>query len=114
MLTTPEVLEMLKLDCSVMHYEWGKLGKSSKVAQLAKLDVDSQQPTAELWMGTHVNAPSTCNGKLLSQILLQDPSLLGSLDSPSGQLPFLFKVLSINKALSIQAHPDKVSRRFQI
>ena len=25
----------------------------------------------------------------------------------SGQLPFLFKVLSINKALSIQAHPTK-------
>ena len=24
-----------------------------------------------------------------------------------GDLPFLFKVLSINKALSIQAHPDK-------
>ena len=25
-----------------------------------------------------------------------------------GQLPFLFKVLSVNKSLSIQAHPDKV------
>jgi len=24
-----------------------------------------------------------------------------------GKLPFLFKVLSINKALSIQAHPNK-------
>ncbi len=24
-----------------------------------------------------------------------------------GELPFLFKVLSVNKALSIQAHPDK-------
>ena len=26
-----------------------------------------------------------------------------------GQLPFLLKVLSINKALSIQIHPNKVS-----
>ena len=26
-----------------------------------------------------------------------------------GSLPFLFKVLSAGKALSIQAHPDKVS-----
>ena len=25
-----------------------------------------------------------------------------------GQLPFLFKVLSVNKSLSIQAHPNKV------
>ena len=29
-----------------------------------------------------------------------------------GQLPFLFKVLSVNKSLSIQAHPNKV-RIFQ-
>jgi mannose-6-phosphate isomerase len=28
-------------------------------------------------------------------------------DAASGQLPFLFKVLSIGTALSIQAHPDK-------
>lgn len=28
-------------------------------------------------------------------------------DAPNGQLPWLFKVLSAGKALSIQAHPDK-------
>ena len=28
-------------------------------------------------------------------------------DAAQGNLPFLFKVLSIEKALSIQTHPDK-------
>jgi len=28
-------------------------------------------------------------------------------DKFNGKLPFLFKVLSVNKALSIQAHPNK-------
>jgi len=36
------------------------------------------------------------------------PSLLGEKLAYDGKLPFLLKVLSIQKALSIQAHPDRV------
>ena len=64
-------------------------------------------------MGTHPNGPS----KVLAgdkEIWLSDwidtnlDVLGGSVEETfNGKLPFLFKVLSVNKALSIQAHPNK-------
>ena len=68
----------------------------------------------QLWMGTHVKSPSGVVGSSLSlpNILAANPHLIGSkvsnkFPTSQGNLPFLFKVLSINKALSIQTHPDK-------
>ena len=65
-------------------------------------------------MGTHPKLPVRLpSGRLLSEYLAAHPEELGdnvlSLfpQSKDGALPFLFKVLSIGKALSIQAHPDK-------
>ena len=65
-------------------------------------------------MGTHPKSPSkvASTGQLLSEYLKADPSLIGErvakqFNAQDGNLPFLFKVLSIEKALSIQAHPDK-------
>ena len=64
-------------------------------------------------MGTHPNVPSKVGDEKLSDKLKADSSLIGSdinsafPDSKDGSLPFLFKVLSIGTALSIQAHPDK-------
>ena len=64
-------------------------------------------------MGTHPNLPSQASGKNLADILKEDQELTGKKvvtafpDSEHGSLPFLFKVLSIGTALSIQAHPDK-------
>jgi len=62
-------------------------------------------------MGTHPNAPSIImsTGENLKDIVSANPDLLSSSIAAkyNGDLPFLFKVLSIQKALSIQAHPDK-------
>jgi mannose-6-phosphate isomerase len=65
-------------------------------------------------MGTHSKSPSkvASTDQLLSECLKADPSLIGErvanqFGAQDGNLPFLFKVLSIEKALSIQAHPDK-------
>ncbi|KAK9453283.1 mannose-6-phosphate isomerase [Dipodascopsis uninucleata] len=65
-------------------------------------------------MGTHPSVPSKAKDSQvkLHDILEKDPSLVGApvaakFDSGSDNLPFLFKVLSIEKVLSIQAHPDK-------
>jgi len=62
-------------------------------------------------MGTHPNAPSLkkSTGENLKDIVSSNPDLLttGIAAKYHGDLPFLFKVLSIQKALSIQAHPDK-------
>ena len=62
-------------------------------------------------MGTHPSLPSKdleTQRTLLDMV--QDNQALMSLEITKkygGKLPFLFKVLSIRKALSIQAHPNK-------
>lgn len=68
-------------------------------------------------MGTHPRGPSTiaapdqCSGKSLRNWLAANPWALGAMCDVEatfhGDLPFLFKVLSIKKPLSIQAHPTK-------
>ena len=69
-------------------------------------------------MGTHPNGPSALipaetsnhiqDGKpLLKHTLCANNLSEWCYQKFEGDLPFLFKVLSIAKALSIQAHPDK-------
>lgn len=57
-------------------------------------------------MGDHVSGPSLikATGEPLSQTIASDNSSIGGAKS----LPFLFKVLSIAKPLSIQVHPNTV------
>jgi mannose-6-phosphate isomerase len=62
-------------------------------------------------MGTHPSGPAKIHrtGRLLSDWLLDHPSSVGTV--PAGysadNLPFLFKVLSVETALSLQTHPNK-------
>ncbi|KAI8834801.1 mannose-6-phosphate isomerase [Chytriomyces cf. hyalinus JEL632] len=94
-------------------YEWGRFGLNSKAGQLAAADpsvvIDAKTPYAELWMGTHPNAPSLLWGSSTPlKAALTQANLSPAVSARfAGDLPFLFKVLSIEKALSIQAHPDK-------
>ncbi|KAI9008592.1 mannose-6-phosphate isomerase [Hyaloraphidium curvatum] len=98
-------------------YDWGKLGGESKVAELAAATpgppLDAATPYAELWMGTHPSAPARVVGPhagSLADLVRADPAAALGPDiarAYGNDLPFLFKVLSIRKALSIQAHPDK-------
>ena len=66
---------------------------------------------SKLWMGTHPLLPSKDLETQRSLLdLVQDNQALMSTEISKkygGKLPFLFKVLSIRKALSIQAHPNK-------
>ncbi|KAI8899623.1 mannose-6-phosphate isomerase [Globomyces pollinis-pini] len=95
----------------IQNYDWGKLGKDSKAAQLASYNgtiIEADKPYAELWMGTHPNGPSMLkksNTPLKSIVNAQTVS--ESIYKQYQDLPFLLKILSIRKALSIQAHPDK-------
>ena len=70
----------------------------------------------QLWMGTHPNGPSKLvpsspseSEISLSEWLDANNGALGGKvkEKFDGKLPFLFKVLSVNKSLSIQAHPNK-------
>eukprot|EP00538_Stauroneis_constricta_P004572 CAMPEP_0119557002 /NCGR_PEP_ID=MMETSP1352-20130426/8792_1 /TAXON_ID=265584 /ORGANISM="Stauroneis constricta, Strain CCMP1120" /LENGTH=470 /DNA_ID=CAMNT_0007604035 /DNA_START=163 /DNA_END=1575 /DNA_ORIENTATION=- len=85
----------------VKDYAWGIRGMDSRVARYALEnkavdEVDPDTPYAELWIGTHPKGPAKLKGtgESLREVIGDD-------------LPFLFKVLSAGKALSIQAHPDK-------
>ncbi|EUC56226.1 mannose-6-phosphate isomerase [Rhizoctonia solani AG-3 Rhs1AP] len=95
-------------------YDWGKIGKNSKAGQYARADpefkLQEDKPYSELWMGTHPTLPSKLqSGEKLYDHLQAHPELLGDKvhKQYGGNLPFLFKVLAIEKALSIQAHPNK-------
>jgi mannose-6-phosphate isomerase len=62
-------------------------------------------------MGTHPSNPSKDleTGRSLLDLVSDNKALMSTDISKkyNDKLPFLFKVLSINKALSIQAHPNK-------
>ncbi|KAJ7975743.1 Mannose-6-phosphate isomerase [Quillaja saponaria] len=116
--------KLQRLKCSVQNYDWGCLGPDSQVARLFARNSASQfqpeMPYAEFWMGTHDSGPSFLipsgdNAGLdgsesvtLKSWLSKNPSVLGVkvMEKWGSDLPFLFKVLSVAKALSIQAHPD--------
>ncbi|KAI8147986.1 phosphomannose isomerase type I [Fennellomyces sp. T-0311] len=104
-----------RLLAKTQSYDWGKLGNVSKVARYAQQSgetIDPAKPYAELWMGTHPNAPSVVMDDAhtpLKELIHEYPELSTQTlyEQYNGDLPFLFKILSIRKALSIQAHPDK-------
>ncbi|KAG6889772.1 hypothetical protein C0995_014701 [Termitomyces sp. Mi166 len=113
---------VFKIVPTTQQYDWGKPGSTAKVAQFAAASnipgftINESAPYAELWMGTHVKSPSRVydTGEVLSEHLAKHPELIGAsisekFDASNGNLPFLFKVLSIEKALSIQSHPDKAT-----
>jgi len=68
-------------------------------------------PLLQLWLGTHPNGPTTLSPSTptslnLLSLLNSNPAFhLGSTSSLS-DLPYLLKILSIHKVLSIQSHPD--------
>jgi len=89
-------------------YSWGSdlwiprlLGKNNPEAL----------PWAELWMGTHPDAPSLAKFKNreagLDKIIKKNPAYyLGEYAGTYRSLPFLFKILAAEQPLSIQAHPN--------
>ncbi|XP_070158372.1 mannose-6-phosphate isomerase isoform X3 [Polyergus mexicanus] len=108
----------MELKCAIQTYNWGKHGMDSIVATLMKsanadFVVDEQKTYAELWMGTHENGPSYLKDidVPLQKYIQENTKVLGSdtIQMFGSNLPFLFKVLSINKALSIQVHPNKAT-----
>ena len=125
--------KVFELKNFAQQYDWGKIGSSSLVGRLFDAQksievvhsggsapavgsaIKESEAYAELWIGTHPSGPSTLLGNsttTLQQLIDQDPAThLGGRYDPKSptppSLPFLLKVLSIKKVLSIQAHPDK-------
>ena len=92
-------------------YAWGS---RETIARLQGRPVPSPGPEAELWMGAHPSAPSGLerDGRptTLDAVITADaPGVLGAQVAArfGSRLPFLLKVLSASKALSIQVHPSR-------
>ena len=102
-----------KLSNRVQRYAWGKHGQDSLIHRLLGSN-DTGTLAAELWIGAHSSAPSELitekgNVRLDEAIARQPNAWLGErvVQKFGASLPYLFKVLSVRTALSIQAHPDK-------
>lgn len=94
----------------IQDYAWGS---KTSINELFHIDNPENKPQAEIWMGAHPNGCSTIteNGEeqRLSDFINLDKSGILSVetDTQFGELPYLFKVLAAEKALSIQVHPSK-------
>ncbi len=98
---------MHPLTGSIKRYDWGS---HDAIPSILGIPVDGR-PLAEYWLGAHPNDPSLIDGtSRLDEVIEQDPNLIG--DSArfefSGELPYLMKLLSAGRPLSLQAHPNRI------
>lgn len=103
-----------KLRGKIQHYDWGTKNENAFIPKFLDINPEKDLAYAEYWIGVHPKAPSEVLIKddwvSLIELLEKYPNeILGSRVSEkfNNTLPFLLKILSINQALSIQAHPDK-------
>src|SRR6516162_8075567 len=99
------------LEPTVQRYSWGS---RTVIAELQGRPAPTPQPEAELWIGAHPSAPSGLERAgvrtTLDTVIAADP--VGELGATcaarfGGRLPFLLKVLAVERALSIQVHPSR-------
>lgn len=111
---------MFKILPEPMYYDWGN---SRLVNEFFGSQIEPPLTLAELWMGTHPRGPSRLalpgptpgfgralsTGQNLRDLVAAFPGdSLGHASTVwGGELPFLLKILSAGKALSIQVHPSK-------
>jgi len=91
------MIKIYKLQNQIKHYEWGS---PVLIPQFLGVKNSNGEPYAEMWMGTHKSAPSKVYGAA-------GGSEMQDLEEISGEIPFLFKILGVEKPLSIQVHPNQ-------
>ncbi len=104
-----------KLFNKIQNYEWGTKNEDAFIPKFIGTNAEPDIPYAELWIGAHPKSPSEI--EIDAEHLPLDKiiesycdEVLGSYvkNKFSGKFPFLLKVLSSAKALSIQLHPNKL------
>jgi phosphomannomutase len=97
------------IDPQFQHYDWGDFEFIPKLYGIE----GNKKPYAEAWLGAHKTSPSSAragNETLpLDRLIANDPQqFLGrECQSEFGELPYLVKVLSAARPLSIQVHPSR-------
>jgi mannose-6-phosphate isomerase len=100
---------------SIRRYDWGSRSVLAHLQGRAECD----HPEAELWMGAHPMAPSVlldADGFHVSLVEAIKSDPVRVLGAPCARrfgtrLPFLLKVLAVEKALSVQVHPSPEQAR---
>src|SRR5680860_937305 len=94
---------VIALTPALQRSDWGT---SEGIPQLLGFSADGG-PYAEAWWGAHPLVPSGTEEGPLDAVIARDPvGALGAEVADSfGRLPYLLKVLSIARPLSIQVHP---------
>ncbi len=102
------------LENPVRAYAWGSPTAIPDLLGIAS----TGEPQAELWLGAHPSAPSTAltaaGPVALDELISSDPAgMLGVrvVERFGPRLPFLLKVLAVERPLSIQAHPTAEQAR---
>ncbi len=107
---------ILRLEAAIQHYDWGS---HTILAALQGRSGPSALPEAELWLGAHPNGSARvemADGTRvpLGVLVERDPrGVLGDAVFArfGARFPFLLKVLAVERALSLQAHPDAEQAR---
>lgn len=98
---------MLELAGHPQHYDWGS---TTAIPELLGRAADGT-PWAELWFGAHPLGPATVpDGTRLDDLIASAPlEMLGEGVGRAFQerLPFLLKVISAERPLSLQVHPTR-------
>lgn len=95
---------MRPLSGKLRHYDWGSV---DAIPQMLGTPVTGE-PVAEYWLGAHPSSPADLDGVALDAHVLAHPGSVGHNAAThfDGRLPFLMKVLSAARPLSLQAHPN--------
>ena len=83
---------MFKLQPTIKDYAWGKKSTESLGAKFSETG-EEYETVAEVWWGSHALGPT----------YLQDKTFFSK---PLQNIPYLLKIISVDKPLSIQIHPD--------
>ena len=101
--------KILILKNPIQEYAWGS---KTVIQDLLGITGSKDVPMAELWMGAHPKAASSVlidgEWKSLDKVIERDPEAILGKDAAKRfymKLPFLFKVLAIDRPLSVQVHP---------
>lgn len=109
-MSSSDLPSFLLMQNPIQGYDWGSHDSLTTLFGIANPE---GKPQAELWMGAHPNGCSDVElagqTQKLSTLIERAPAaVLGEATlARFGSLPFLFKVLCAEKALSIQVHPSK-------
>jgi phosphomannomutase len=104
-------VSLIRLEPRVQHYSWGD---ARFLPSLLGRENPEGTPYAELWMGAHPDLPSLAGASDLRELIASDPeAILGPEVAREfrRELPYLIKVLSAARPLSLQAHPSEEQAR---